>query len=85
MFLHTTVVRPLGGYRLFIAFNNGESGEVDLSERLTGTMFSPLKDPALFATAHHHPELETVVWSNGADLAPEYLLNLMREQASKAA
>jgi hypothetical protein len=85
MFLHTAEVKALGGYRLFIVFNNGESGVVDLSHRLTGTMFSPLKDPRLFATAYHHPELETVAWANGADLAPEYLLDLMREQASKAA
>jgi len=85
MFLHTTEVKVLGGYRLFIVFNNGESGTVDLSHRLRGAMFSPLQDPALFATAYHHPELETVAWANGADLAPEYLLDLMREQASKAA
>ena len=83
--LHTTEVRVLSGYRLFIVFNNGESGEVDLSRRLTGAVFSPLKDLTLFATAYHHPELETVAWANGADLVPEYLLDLMREQASKAA
>lgn len=85
MFLHTVEVRPLENYRLYIAFNNGEAGEVDLSQRLTGTMFSPLKEPALFATAYHHPELGTVAWANGADLAPEYLLDLLRAQTSKAA
>jgi hypothetical protein len=85
MFPHTTEVSPLGGYRLLIAFNNGESGEVDLPERLTGTMFSRPKAPALLAMARHDPELETVVWSHGADPAPEYRLDLMREQASKTA
>lgn len=85
MILHTTDVRCLGDYRLFIAFNNGEAGEVDLTGRLHGAMFAPLKDKALFATAHHDPESQTVVWANGADLAPEYLLDLMRDQRKHAA
>ena len=82
MILHTTEVRPLSGFKLFIVFNNGEAGEVDLFERLIGSVFSPLRDHELFATACHHPELETVAWANGADLAPEYLLDLMHEQAT---
>ena len=36
-------------------------------------MFEPLKDKTLFAQAAIHPELETVTWPNGADLAPEFL------------
>lgn len=36
-------------------------------------MFEPLKDRALFAKVAIHPELETVTWPNGADLAPEFL------------
>lgn len=85
MILHTTRVEYLGGYRLFIAFDNGEAGEADLSARLHGAMFEPLRDPALFATAHQHPLARTVAWANGADLAPEYLLELVRSQTRKAA
>jgi len=48
-------------------------------------MFAPLKDIALFATARHDPDIETVVWDNDADLAPEYLLQLMQEQAQRVA
>jgi hypothetical protein len=36
-------------------------------------MFEPLKDMTLFAQVAIHPELETVTWPNGADLAPEFL------------
>ena len=36
-------------------------------------MFEPLKEKTLFAQAAIHPELETVTWPNGADLAPEFL------------
>ena len=31
MILHTTEVTALPGYRLFLRFNNGAAGEVDLS------------------------------------------------------
>lgn len=36
-------------------------------------MFEPLRDKHLFAQLRLHPELRTVVWPNGADLAPEFL------------
>ncbi len=49
MILHTTEVTPLPGYRLFLRFNNGESGEIDLSGELDGEVFEPLREPAMFA------------------------------------
>lgn len=83
--LHTTHVEPRTGYKLFVTFNNGVSGEVALAGELWGEMFAPLKDPSLFATARHDQVMETVVWDNGADLAPEFLLDLLITQTSKAA
>lgn len=85
MILHTTEVIPLSGYRLALRFNNGEAGEVDLSEELVGEMFVSLRDPALFATAHQHETMKTVAWDNGADLAPEFLFDLMRIQQQRVA
>ncbi|MBN8463692.1 MAG: DUF2442 domain-containing protein [Dechloromonas sp.] len=85
MILHTTEATPLPGYRLMLTFNTGESGEVDLSNELQGGVFEPLRDPALLATAHQHPIMRTVAWANGADLAPEFLLELMRGKARRAA
>ena len=85
MILHTTEVQPTKDYRLFVRFNNGQSGEVDLSGELDGEVFGPLRDKALFATAYHHPVYRTVAWSNGADLAPEFLLELMVSQSKLAA
>lgn len=77
MILHTTEVTPLPNYRLALRFNNGEAGEVDLSNELDGEVFEALRDPALFATAYQHPVMRTVAWANGADLAPEFLLQLL--------
>lgn len=85
MILHTTEVTPLPNYRLKLAFNNGESGVVDLSNELDGEVFGPLRDPALFATAYQHPVMKTVAWANGADLAPEFLLDLLDETVMQVA
>lgn len=84
MILHTTEVIPLPGYCLSLRFNNGATGEVDLSNELDGDMFEPLRDPALFATAYQHPVMRTVAWQNGADLAPEFLLELLNRAANTA-
>lgn len=80
MILHTTEVAPLPGYRLFLHFNNGEAGEVDLSSELDGQVFEALVDPTVFATASQHPVMRTAAWANGADIAPEFLLDLMHKQ-----
>lgn len=85
MILHTTEVTPLPGYRLAIRFNNGMAGEVDLSEELDGEIFSALLDPLLFATAQQHPIMRTVAWDNGADMAPEFLFELMLAQREMVA
>ena len=78
--LHTTEVAALPDYRLFLRFNNGEAGEVDLSAEIDGEVFEALHDPAVFATASQHQVMRTAAWANGADLAPEFLLDLMRTQ-----
>jgi hypothetical protein len=72
-------LKALDRHRLWLRFDDGNSGTVDLSAQLWGPMFEPLKDVALFAQATIDPELETVTWPNGADLAPEFLY----EQASR--
>ena len=77
-------VRPLKGYKLWLRFQDGVSGTVDLSGELWGPMFEPLKDRALFAQAAIHPELETVTWPNGADLAPEFLYQVAQRVAGDA-
>jgi Protein of unknown function (DUF2442) len=59
-------------------------GEVDLAAKFAapvGPVFEPLRDPAFFAKVRVDPELGTVVWLNGADLAPEVL----HEQSARVA
>lgn len=73
MFLHVIQARHLGGYQVEVTFNDGRTGIADLSGELEGTVFAPLKDQALFSGLRVDPELATIVWPNGADLAPEFL------------
>ena len=67
-------VRPLGGYRLYLRFEDGVAGELDFAGRLRFEgVFAPLRDHTVFAQVRIHPELGTVVWPNGADLDPDVL------------
>ena len=75
-------VKHLQDYKLWLRFQDGLSGTVDLSAELWGPMFEPLKDKMLFAQAAVHPELETVTWPNGADLAPEFLYEAVQQHVA---
>ena len=65
-------VKPLPAYRLFVEFADGVKGEVDLSNRLFGPIFEPLKDLDFFAQAVID-EFGVVCRPNGAELAPDAL------------
>jgi hypothetical protein len=73
MFLHVTEAKYLEGYKVAVSFNDGRNGIADLSSALKGSVFEPLKDLSVFSQLRVDEELETIVWPNGADLAPEYI------------
>lgn len=73
MFLLITQAHHVGGYKIEISFNNGRKGVADLSGILNSQLFELLKDISQFSRFKVDEELETIVWYNGADLAPEYL------------
>jgi hypothetical protein len=68
-----TSVEVIGDYKLRLGFDDGLVREIDLESELWGPVFEPLKDPTYFAKVRVDPELGTIVWPNGADLAPEFL------------
>ena len=70
--------RYVGGFTVWLRFRDGTAGEVDLSNVLRGPVFQPLKDPEYFKRFIVHPEFRTLVWPNGADLAPEFLHDAVR-------
>ncbi|MDQ6719967.1 MAG: DUF2442 domain-containing protein [Candidatus Dormibacteraeota bacterium] len=44
-----------------------------MSNELPGPIFEPLRNPGVFRQVRLDPELATLVWRNGGDLAPEAL------------
>lgn len=69
-----------GDYRVFVRFNDGKESEIDLENYIKSkneeTVFAPLKDLHIFKTVHFDSDLDTIVWANGADIAPERLYEM---------
>ena len=65
-------------YTLYLRFSDGSDGEVDLEQELEGEIFEPLRDISYFKNFTVNHELHTVVWPNGADIAPEFLYEKLR-------
>lgn len=63
---------------IWLRFSDGAEGEIDLESELSGEVFGPLRELCEFRRFRVDPELETVVWANGADLAPEFLYENMK-------
>jgi len=76
MILHVEHVEVPAPFHLTLRFDDGDERTVDLESLLHGPIFTPLRDPEYFAMVSIDPVCRTVVWPNGADLAPEALRNL---------
>ncbi|MCZ7372840.1 MAG: DUF2442 domain-containing protein [Candidatus Methanoperedens sp.] len=66
-----TKAKYISGYRVWLSFNDGAAGEIDLSSELEGEIFEPLKDISYFKSFKIIGH--TLAWQNGADFAPEFL------------
>ena len=75
--LHDHVVR--------LHFADGFERTIDLDPYLYGPVFADIRgDPAAFAAVHVDPEAGTIVWPNGADLAPDVLYDGRRSARMEA-
>jgi Protein of unknown function (DUF2442) len=77
-----TSVTALPNSRLRVAFVDGVIGDVDMRSflsdpKIDGTVFEPLRDPAVFAQAR--VVLGAIEWPNSADLAPDAMYDAIRE------
>ena len=65
-----------GGFRIHLTFNDNLEGTLDLQNWLEGPVFEPLKDRNYFQ--QFFIDGGTVVWPNGADIAPETLYEALK-------
>ena len=66
-------VDVVGPYALHVEFDDGTSQTIDLEPVLAGALYGPLRDPAVFRQVRIDPEVQTLVWPNGADFDPATL------------
>ena len=82
MLVDIVEARAVGGHRLYLRFEDGAEGEVDLSKLVEFEgVFAPLKEPAEVAKVRVDPEIGTVCWPNGADLDPDVLYSILTGEA----
>ena len=77
-----TDARALPEYRLWVRFSDSTEGEIDLKDFIASDarpLVTALRDQTAFSAIR--VEMDTVVWSNGFDLAPEFLYARARVRA----
>jgi hypothetical protein len=93
MVIQVVDARYLDHYRIWLRFNTGEEGVVDLADVVEKySAATPLCDPVVFAN-FHLDEWPTLAWPCGFDFSPESLyeratgkiIPWLREQDSVAA
>ena len=78
-------VKHVGGYKLQLTFATGETGVIDLTDRIvgrSGAFYAPLQDVNYFAKVKVLPGFWTVVWPNDLDFDPDVLRQAMLEQGA---
>lgn len=63
---------------LRLTFADGLTGDVDVLDRMRGPVFGQAVTPAGFAAVTADSESGTIVWADGADLAPDTLYQRVR-------
>jgi hypothetical protein len=60
-------------YSLKLKFSDGLTRVIDLERVLEGEIYGSLRDPIFFSKVMIDPEVQTVIWPNGADFDPAVL------------
>ena len=76
---HVVEARYLGDYKVWLEFNDGRKGVVDLSDELHGEQRTPLRDRELFRGFYLDYGLASIAWQEGVDFAPEFLYERLKE------
>ncbi len=68
--LRPVEIRPRSDFRLWVRFNDGSEGEIDLSARAGRGVFKIWHEPGVFESAVISPH-RTVRWSEDAELCAD--------------
>ena len=80
---HVAEARYIENHIVHLKFKDGLEGEMDFSDELDGQIFEPLKSIKYFKTFNIVGN--TVSWDNGADFAPEYLYQIVKNRTATMA
>jgi len=69
-------VKYLSEYKLLLTFEDDSLRQVDLAPHLDGEVFESLKDMSNFKRVQLNSDLDTIVWTNGADMSPDFLYEI---------
>ena len=75
---HVIEARYLGDYKVWLEFNDGRKGVVDLADELYGEAHTPLRDRDTFSRFYLDYGLASIAWLDGADFAPEFLYEKLK-------
>ncbi len=75
---HVVEARYLGDYKVWLEFNDGRRGVVDLADELHGEQLEPLRDRERFAQFYLDYGMATICWHDGQDFTPEFLYEKLR-------
>ncbi len=71
----------IDNFSLFVKFNDGKEAVIDMENYIKSkqenTIFAPLRELDNFKTVTLNRDIDTIVWANGADIAPERLYEMM--------
>jgi hypothetical protein len=75
---HVIEARYLGDYKVWLEFNDGRKGVVDLADELYGDEMSLLRNRDRFAEFYLDYGLASIAWLDGQDFAPEFLYDKLK-------
>jgi hypothetical protein len=74
MSIWITTANHISDFKIWLQFNDGKAGIIDLQRTIftdSRPIFAPLRNPEYFR--RFQVEMDTLVWENELDLAPEFL------------
>ena len=75
---HVIEARYLHDYKVWLEFNDGRKGVVDLADELHGEELEPLRDRDRFSQFYLDYGLASIAWLEGQDFTPEFLYDKLK-------